>query len=166
MACIFFTEGDVLHFNPELLGRPLIWRARGCDQPFLCLFEVVVLSSSRFPGEVWPAKDSHNLAKRFDLILVVVWPGAFIADIVPKVSFSDEFFNLILECNALFRGVGDISMVSVVFVLIPLQAVSPNPIGSFVHARVLCGQEYILTRPCDVGEVVVLAWRGSWDPLI
>ena len=75
MACILFAEGDVLYFTSELLGRPLIWRARGRDQPFLCLFEVAVLSSSRFPGKVWLAEDSPDLARRSGLILVIVWPG-------------------------------------------------------------------------------------------
>ena len=115
---------------------------------------------------MWPIEDSLDLARRPDLILVVFWPDASIADIVPEVSFSDEFFNLILECDALFHGVVDIFMISVVFVLIFLRAVSPHRIGSFVHARVLCGQEYILTLPCQVDEVIVLTRRGSWDPLI
>ena len=115
---------------------------------------------------MWLAEDSPDLARRPDLILVVLWPGTSVADIVPEVSLSDEFFDLILEHDALFSGVADISMISAVFVLIPLRVVSPHRIGSFVHARVLCGQEYILTRPCQVGEVIVLARRGSRDPLI
>ena len=117
---------------------------------------------------MWPAEDSLDLARmsRFDLILVIVWPGASVADIIPEVSFSDEFFNLILECDAFFRGVADISIVLAVFVLISLRVVSPHRIRSFVHACVLRGQEYILMRPRKVGEVVVLAQRGSLDPLI
>ena len=94
--------------------------------PFLCLFEVVVLSSSHFPSEVWPAKDSLDLVRRSGLTLVIVWLCAPVEDIIPEVSLSGEFFNLILECVALFHGVADISMVSAVFVLIPLRAVSPH----------------------------------------
>ena len=115
---------------------------------------------------MWPAEDSPNLMMRSSLILVIVWPSASVADIVLEISLSDEFFNLILECDALFRGVADISMVFAVFVLIFLQVVSPHRIRSFVHALVLRGQEYIPTRPCQVGEVIVLARKGSQDPLI
>ena len=164
--CIFFVEGDVLHFTPDLFGKPLIRRARGRDRPVLCLFEVAVLSSSYLSGEVWPAEDSSDLARRPVFILVVLWRGASVTDIVPEVSLSDEFFNLILEHDAFFRSVADISVESAVLVLIPLRAVSPHRIESFIHARVLRGQDYILTRPSQVGEVIVLARKGSRDPLI
>ena len=120
MACIFLAKGVVIHFTSELLGKPLIWRARGCDLPFLCLPEVAVLSSSGFPGEMWPAEDSPYLVRRFDLILVIVWLGTSVADIILKVSLPDEFFNVILKRDAFFRGVANISMVSTVFVLILL----------------------------------------------
>ena len=163
---VFFAKGDVLHFTPDLFGKLHIKRARGGDRPFLSLSKVAVLSSSLFFGEVWPVEDSSDLAKRSSLILVVSWPGASITDIVREVSFLDEFFDLILESDAFFRSVADISMKSTVFVLIPLRAVSLHRIGSFVHACVLRGQEYILTRPCQVGEVIVLTRKGSRDPLI
>ena len=88
---------------------------------------------------MWPAEDSPNLARGSGLILVILWPNAFIADIVLEVSLSDEFFNLVLERDVLFRGVANISMISAVFVLIPLRAVSPHRIGSFVYTRVLRG---------------------------
>ena len=126
----------------------------------------MVLSSPCFPSEVWLAEDSPDLATRSGLTLVIVWLGAPVADITTEVSLSDEFFNLILERNALFRGVADISMESVVFVLIPLRAVSPHRIKVLIHARVLLGQEYILTRPCQADEIIVLARRGSRDHLI
>ena len=113
---------------------------------------------------MWPAEDCSDLARRPNLILVVLWHGASIADIVLEVSFLDEVFNLILERDALFCGVANISIISAVFVLIPLRALSPHRIGSFVHARVLRGQEYILTRPYQVGEVIVLAWRRVSGP--
>ena len=120
MTCVFFTEGDVLHFTPDLFGRLLIRRAHGRDRPFLCLSEVAVMSSSHFSGEVWPTEDSSDLARRLGLILVVLWPDTLVTDIVIEVSFSDEFFNLILELDAFFCSVVDISMKSVVFILIPL----------------------------------------------
>ena len=113
-----------------------------------------------------PTEDSLDLARRSGLILVIMWLGASIADIILEVSLLDEFFNLILKRDALFRGVADISRESTVFVLIPLRAVSPHLIRSFVHVHVLRGQEYILMRPRKVYEVVVLARRGSRDPLI
>ena len=68
------------------------------------------MSSSRFSGEVWPIEDSFDLARRASLILVILWPGASVTDIVPEVSFLDEFFNLILEYDAFFHSVADISI--------------------------------------------------------
>ena len=69
---------------------------------------------------MWPTEDSPDLTGRSSLTLVIMWLGAPIMDIIPEVSLLDEFFNLILECNAVFCGVADISMVSAVFFLIPL----------------------------------------------
>ena len=86
--------------------------------------------------------------------------------IVPEVSFADEFFNLILERDAFFSSVANIPMESTVLVLIPLRAVFPHRIESFVHARVLRGQEYFLIRSCQVSEVIVLARIGFQDSLI
>ena len=139
VTCVFSAEDDVLHFTPDLFGKPFIRRARDHDRPFLSLSEVAVLSSSCFFGEVWPAEDSSDLARRPSLILVVLWPATPVTDIVPEVSFSDEFFNFILKRDAFFCSVADIPMESVVLVLIPLRAVFPHRIGSFVHTCVLCG---------------------------
>ena len=92
--------------------------------------------------------------------------GTPVADVVLEVSLSDELLNLVLEGDAFFHGVADISVKLLVFILVPLRAISPHQIWSFIHARVLYGQEYTLTRPCQVGEVIVLARSGSRDPLI
>ena len=92
-------------------------------------------------------------------------PSTSVADIVPKISLLDAFLNLILE-SVHSSVVWPTSHVLAVLVLIPLRAVSPHRIGSFVHARVLRGQEYILTRPCQIGEVIVLTQKGSRDHMI
>ena len=65
-----------------------------------------------------------------------------------------------------FYGVANVSVISAMLVLVPFRAVSPHRIWSLVDFCVLCCQEYILTRPCQVGEVIVLSQRGSSDPLI
>ena len=99
-------------------------------------------------------------------MLVLIGLGAPVADIVLEVPLSDEFFNLILECDAFFCGVANIWVISAVLVLVSFRAVSPHYIWSLVDSCMFCGQEYILTRPCQVGEVIILALRGSSDPLI
>ena len=71
--------------------------------------------------------------------------GASIADIALEVPFSDEFFDLILECDAFFGVVANILMVPAILVLISFLAVSPYCVRPFVDSRALCGQEYILT---------------------
>ena len=166
VARVSLTEGDIFHFTPSLLGRPLVGKAHGHNRPFLGLYEVAVLGSSRLPGEVQSAEDGSDFAMRSCLALVLMGLGAPVVDVVLEVSISDELLNLVFEGDAFFCGVADISVKSIVFILVPLRAVSLHRIGSFIHARVLCGKEYILTRPHQVGEVIVLARRGSRDPLI
>ena len=144
----------------------MVERDRGPNQPFPGHSEVAVLGSLRFPGEMWSTKDSSDLKGRSYLVLVLVGLGALVADVVLEVPLSDEFFNLILECDVFFCGVANISVISAILVLVHFRAVSPHCIWSLVDTCVLYGQEYILTRPCQVGEVIVLAQRGSSDPLI
>ena len=104
---ISFTKGDIFCLTTSLLGRPR-------------LSEVVVLGSSRLPGEVQSVEDGFDFARRSCLALVFARLGTLIADIVLEVSLSDELLNLVLEGDAFFRGVADISVVSVVLILVPL----------------------------------------------
>ena len=161
-----FTEGDIFRLTSSLLGRLLVGRAHGRNLPFPSLSEVAILGSSHLPSEVWFAEDTFDFARRSCLVLVLAGLGAPIADIVLKVSLSDELLDLLLKGDVFFRGVADISVVSAVFALVSFRAISPHRIWSLVYACVLRGQEDILTRRCQVGEVIVLARRGSRDPLI
>ena len=99
-------------------------------------------------------------------MLVLARLGAPVTDIVLEVPFSNEFFDLILKCDAFFCGVANIWVISEVLVLVSFGVVSPHRIWSLVDSRVLCGQEYILTRPRKVGKVIIFARRGSSDLLI
>ena len=60
----------------------------------------------------------------------------------------------------------NVSVIPAVLFLVSFGAVSPHRIWPLVDSRVLCGQEYILTQPHQVGEVIVLARKGSSGPLI
>ena len=77
------------------------------------------MGHSRHLGEMRSAEDSHDLAKRSRLTLVVVWLSAPVANVISKVSFLDEFLSFILEHNALLGGMADIFMILTIFVLIP-----------------------------------------------
>ena len=90
----------------------------------------MVLGSSCLSSEVWSSEDSSDLAKRSCLTLVIVWLGDPVADVVLELSFSDKFFNLILELDAFFCGVADITMIPAILSLVPLQVVSPHRIRS------------------------------------
>ena len=142
---VSLTESDIFHLTSCQLGKLLVGRAHGRNQPFPGFSEVAVLSSSHLPGEVWSAEDGSNFARRSCFALVLVGLSAPVADVVLEISLSDELLNLIFKGDAFFRGVADISVKPIVFILVPLRAVSPHRIRSFVHARVLRGQEYILT---------------------
>ena len=145
VTCVLFIESDIVHLTSDLFGRLLVGRARGRDWPFLSLSEVAVLGSSCFPSEVRFAKDSFDLARRFCLGLVLKGLGAPFADVVLEVPFSDEFFNLILECDAFFCGVANISVIPAVLVMVSLGVVSPHHKWLLLDPCVLCGQEYIFT---------------------
>ena len=148
VTCVLFTKGDIVCLTSDLFGKPLVRRARGRDRPFLGLSEVAVLGSTLFPGKLWSDEDSSDLARRFCLVLVLAGLGAPVADVVLEVPLSDEFFNLILECDAFFCGVANISVILTVLVLVSFQTVSLHRIWSLGDSCVLYGQEYILTRPC------------------
>ena len=163
---ISLTESDIFCLTFSFLGRPLVGRAHGCNRPFPGLSKVEVLGSPRLPGEVRSAEDGSDFTGRSCLVLVLVGLGAPVADVILDVSISDKLLNLIFEGDAFFCGMTDVFVKSVVFILVPFRAVSSHRIRSFVHAHVLRSQEYILTRPSQVGEVIVLAWKGSRDPLI
>ena len=92
-----------------MISRPLVEKARDRDRPFPRLSEVALLGSSRLPGEVWSAKHSYNLMMRSCLVLVLAGFGAPVADVVLEVPLSDEFFNLIFECDAFSSGMANTS---------------------------------------------------------
>ena len=50
--------------------------------------------------------------------------GAPVMDVILEVSLSDELLNLVFEGDAFFHGVANVSMKSIVFILVPLRAVS------------------------------------------
>ena len=82
------------------------------------------MGPSRFSGEVWSAKDGYDLARRSCHILVVVWLGPSVTDVIPELLVVDEFLNLVFEHDALFLGVPDVLVISTVFVMVSLGAVS------------------------------------------
>ena len=135
MMCVSLTKSDIFSLAFSLLGRPLVERVHNHNQPFSSFFEVAVLGSPRHLGEVWFTEDGSDF----------VGLGAPVADVIMEINLSNELFNLVLEDDAFFLGVADISMKSAIFIWVPLRAIFPHRIGSFVHARVFHGQEYILT---------------------
>ena len=166
MAGVTFTEGDQVRPTSKLFGRPLVGKAHGQNRPFPGLSEVAVLGSPHFPGEMWPAEESPYHTGRFCLTSVLVGLGAPVANVVSEVPLADKFFDFILEYNGFFSGVANVLVIPAVLTLVSLQAVSPHRVGSFVDSCMLSGQEYFLTRPRQVGEVIVFARMGSGDPLI
>ena len=66
------------------------------------------------------AEDSSDHTGRFYLLSILTGLGDPVADVVLEVPLSDEFFNLILECDKFFGGVANILMVLAVLVLVSL----------------------------------------------
>ena len=126
VSCVSLTEGDIFHLTSRLLGRLLVRRAHGRNWPFPGLSEVAVLGSSRLPSKVQSVEDGSDFKMRSYLALVLVGLGALVANVILEVSFSDELLDLVFEGNAFFRGVADISVKPTVFILVPLQVVSPH----------------------------------------
>ena len=113
-----------VHLPYELFSWPLVRRVRIHEQSFPCFSNIAVLDPSRLPIEVRSAEGSPDLVRGSRLTLVIVQLGAFVADVISEVPFTDEFFDLILEHNAFLSGVADIFVIPVILVLIPFWAVS------------------------------------------
>ena len=118
MERVHFTKGDKVCLTSELFGRPLVWRATDRNRLFPGLSEVAVLGPSYFPSEMWSTEDSSDHVRRFCLLSVLMGLSAPVADIALEVPLSDEFFDLILKCDAFFGVVANILMVLAVFVLV------------------------------------------------
>ena len=69
---------------------------------------------------MWLTEDSPDLMRRSYLTLVTARLCTFLADVISEISFLDEFFNLILEHNALLCDVVDILVIPTIFILILL----------------------------------------------
>ena len=82
------------------------------------------MGSSCLPREVRSTKDGLDFTRQSRLVLVVARLGTFVVDVVSKIPFTDEFFDLILEHNAFFGGVADIFVKSTILILISFGAVS------------------------------------------
>ena len=78
-------------------------------------------------------------------MLVLTGLSSPIADVILELPLSDEFFDLILECDAFFHCVANILVISAVLVLVSFRAVSPHCIYSLIDSCMFYGQEYILT---------------------
>ena len=96
-------------------------------------------------------------------MLVLLGLGAPVADIVLKVSFSDEFLNLILEANAFFHRVADISVVSTILVLVPLPCIESGCLYTPVCSVAKNTSSRDLVRSV---KLLHLLRRGSRDLLI
>ena len=82
------------------------------------------MGSSGLPSEVRSTEDGPDFAGWSHLVMVVVRLGTSVADVVSEIPFTDEFFNLILEHNALFDCVANIFVKSTILILISFGAVS------------------------------------------
>ena len=123
MVCILITEGDIVHLTSELLGRPFVRRVCTHERSFHYLSEIAILGPSRLPSEVQSAEDSPDLTRWSYLALVVARLSASVTDVISKITFTDEFSDLILEHNALFSGVADIFVILAIRILISFGAV-------------------------------------------
>ena len=60
LLVVSFTEGDISCLTSSLLGRPLVGKAHGRNQPFPSLSEVAILGPLRLHDEVWYVEDSSD----------------------------------------------------------------------------------------------------------
>ena len=124
VVCVLITKSDIVHLTLGLLGRPLVRRVRTHERFFPCFSEIAILGSSGLPSEVRSTEDGLDFAGWSRLVMVVVRLGTSVADVVSEIPFTDEFFNLILEHNALFDCVANIFVKSTILILISFGAVS------------------------------------------
>ena len=117
VVCILIIKGDIVHL-PSKLCRPLIRGVSLHERFFPCFSEITILGTSHLPGEVQSTEDSPDLTRRSCLALVVARLSASIVDVVFEISFTDAFFDLILEHNAFFGGVADIFVIPTILALV------------------------------------------------
>ena len=123
-VCITFFENDVVVLPLGLLYRPLVHTVNISERPFLCLPDLLVLYLRRFSGEVRFVEDHPNFVWRLYLRCIILRPGPPVVNVVLEVPMVDELLNFILKRNAFFYGVTNVLMVSTIFILIHLGAIS------------------------------------------
>ena len=123
VVCVLISKGNIIHLPSELLGRPLVRRVRIHEWSFPCFSEIAVLGPSHLPSKMRSTEDSPDFTMWSHLALVIKRLGASIADVVSEIPFTNKFFDLILEHNALFGGVANIFVISAILVLVSFGAV-------------------------------------------
>ena len=94
----------------------------------------MILGPSHLSSKVWSVEDGPNFLRRFTLILVIL-----VMDIVPEVTITDEFLNLLFEHDALLCGVVDILVISIVLILISFGVVFSQQIRPLIDAYLFGG---------------------------
>ena len=120
---ITFFENDVIIFPLELLCRPLVHTVGIGERPFLRFSDVSFLRPTLFSGEVRFTEDRPDFVWGLCLKCIILRSGPPVVNVVLEVPATNEFLDLILECNALFSSVTDVLIVLTIFTLIPFRAV-------------------------------------------
>ena len=92
---------------------------------------------------------------------VILRPSPSTTDIILEVPTTDELFNFILKCDTLLHGVTNVLVVSTIFALVSLGAVSTQRVRLLEHSSLLYCHEDVLSRRDQVGIVGKLAGRRS-----
>ena len=89
-------------------------------------------------------EDHPDLTWGFCFTSIILQPGPPSIDVILEVLATNELLDLILEGDALRRGVTNVLVVPTVFVMVPLEAVSKQRIRPLKYPSLLRGQENIL----------------------
>ena len=94
------------------------------ERPVLRLPDVMILHPTIFPGKMRSVEDHPDLVWGFCFSSIILRPCPPVVDVVLEVPMTNELLDLILEGDALLSGMTNIFVEQIVFVLVPLGAVS------------------------------------------
>ena len=122
---ITINEANAIILLLEVFCRPLVQVVDINKWYFPCFPGVVVSGPTRLSREIGFTKDSLDLAWGLCCRTVILRSHPPVIDIVLQVPAANELLYLIFEGDALLGGMVDISVESVVLVLVPLGAIPP-----------------------------------------
>ena len=101
------------------------------EQPFIYFPGIVVSGPTCLSSKMWSTKDCPDFTWGLHLWSVILWSRPPVIDVVLQVLAADKFLYLIFQGDTFLYCIVDISVKSVILVMIPLGTISPQWVKTF-----------------------------------